>query len=589
MKKALVPLSIGLTFSFAAQAIVPESYRTFMRESSEASSSQSKTLKRNAKGTILEKIDNGSEPINWYNLSPSIDGVEGVGTESAYLQFGKPSAEIIVAVIDSGVDVNHEDLQGKIWINENEIPNNGIDDDKNGYIDDVFGWNFIGNEKGMANIVPSTELNGLKLIKGDPAYQVGSDTLEITREVVRLRRLKKELNAMGYYLSPEERLQLEKLSKEVENKKFSADLSYEQAKTNKENYYSAADVLKKAGVNEISEESVRGFKPSNDKEEDAREIMLNYLLAGYTEEDILDSYNYTRAEALYYYNTQSDTRRDIVKDNYSDTSERVYGNNDVIGPDSSHGTHVAGIIAAARDNGIGTNGVASNVKIMAIRAIPDGDERDKDVANSIYYAVDNGAKVINMSFGKAFSPYKKAVDEAVKYAESKGVLLVHAAGNSALDIDKAPNFPNKKIGYSKASNWLSVGASSYQAGAYLAAGFSNYGKTMVDLFAPGQDIRATFPDNTYATISGTSMATPVVAGVAGAILGHFPNLSVDQLKDVILSTTTRYPTLSVYKRGLGMTLFSKLSVTGGIANLHNALEHLKSNPQVPFRAELASN
>lgn len=587
MKKSLAPLAVlSLTFSIAAQATT--SVKPIYDSSAILESSFSRQLRTNAKGDILEKINVRSEaPKNWYNLSPSEDEVEGVGTERAYRHFGSPAAEIIVAVIDSGVDVNHEDLQGKVWMNEGEIPNNGIDDDNNGYVDDVFGWNFIGNEKGMATMEPSDNLNGLKLIKGDPALQVDSDTLEMTREVVRLKKLKKELNAIGYFLTEEERLKLEKLSADVEYEQFRANQALAQISKMVVTFKSAKAVLTAAGVLEISSEAVKAFEPANAEQEEARKTMIILLAQGYDEAGLDEARVYYEGKAKYHYNTESDTRKEIVKDDIDNKEERVYGNNDVIGPDSSHGTHVAGTIAASRDNGIGTKGVADNVKIMAIRAVPNGDERDKDVANSIYYAVDNGARIINMSFGKAHSPYKAVVDKALEYAESKGVLMVHAAGNSAQSNDTEPNFPNKKLEGRVANNWIEVGASAFKKGPSLPASFSNFGKNSVDIFAPGHNIHAPFPDNAYKTISGTSMASPVVAGIAGALMGHYPELGAAEVKEAILGTSTRYPSLSVYKRGIGRVFFAELSATGGVANLYNALEHMYSNAQVPFRVELA--
>ena len=585
MKKHIASLAaIGMTFSLTAQAWAPMD----SIEKLESNSKQLKTLRKNIKGDVMGEMGDGSEPENWFNLSPVKDAVEGVGTEEAYNIFGAPKEEVIVAVIDSGVDVNHEDLQGKVWTNPGEIADNGIDDDGNGYIDDVFGWNFIGNEKGMASIRPSNALNGYTLVKGDPSLQVDADTLEMTREVVRLKKLESELTSIGYHLSPEEKKLLIKLTAEVEENRKKAQGNYGYVKQLLANYNAFVSVLKTAGLKEVSVEAVNAIVTTTDEQAKAKEGLLDYLARGDDEATLKDYYGYYEAGALYHYNTDSDTRAEIVKDDYANNDEKVYGNNDVIGPDSSHGTHVSGIIAAARDNGIGMNGVASNVKIMAVRCVPNGDERDKDVANSIYYAVDNGAKIINMSFGKAYSPYKGIVDKAVKYAESKGVLLVHAAGNSAQDNDTASNFPNDKVGSKTAKNWVEVGASAYMKGPSLAADFSNFGKVNVDVFAPGKNIHATFPDNSYSTISGTSMASPVVAGVAAAILGHFPEMKAQDLKEALSATTTRYPALMVNKRGVGSVYFSALSVTGGVVNLYSALAVLNDEVQVPFM-RLASN
>jgi subtilisin family serine protease len=270
--------------------------------------------------------------------------------------------------------------------------------------------------------------------------------------------------------------------------------------------------------------------------------------------------------------------RSIVGDNYQNPNERGYGNGEVVGPDPLHGTHVAGIIGAVRGNGIGLNGIAPSPKIMVIRAVPDGDERDKDVANAIRYAVDNGAQVVNMSFGKGQSPYKSVVDEAVKYADSKGVLLVHAAGNEASDNDTTDNFPNRTfVGGGEARLWLEVGASSWQGGEAMVAPFSNYGPKTVDVFAPGVDIYSSVTGGKYQRESGTSMAAPVVTGLAALIMSYYPELTAAEVRQVILDSATRYPTAVVRlpssdSQGASTAAFGELSTTGGIVNAYSALK-----------------
>jgi cell wall-associated protease len=280
------------------------------------------------------------------------------------------------------------------------------------------------------------------------------------------------------------------------------------------------------------------------------------------------------------YNTDFDPRSAIVKDNYADKLEKIYGNNIYEGPDATHGTHVGGIVGAIRDNKKGNDGIATNVKLMVIRAVPDGDERDKDVANAIRYAVDNGASIINMSFGKGYSPEKSIVDEAVKYAEKNDVLLVHAAGNSEADNDVTPNFPNAYLGKSGfifkkkryAKNWIEVGALSFQKDKDMVAGFSNYGAKTVDLFAPGVQIFATTPNNQYAFLQGTSMASPVVAGVAAVLRSQFPSLSAVQVKEVLMKSVVPFTTM-VKKPGTDKEVpFNTLSVSGGVVNMFKAYE-----------------
>ena len=592
MTKIAKPLVlIGLTASMAGHTAYPghltKRFNFSQEKLSKAKFLKSNLLNKNIKGDIISDSASGDEPKNWFNLSPDEDSIQGVSTEKLYKNFGQPFEEVIVAVIDSGVDVNHEDLQGKVWINEDEIPNNNIDDDNNGYIDDVYGWNFIGGKKGMATFKRDNSINGIKLIKGDPAYQVNSDTLEMTREVKRLRELKEDLAKDGYYLLPEEVKKLKELSEIVESKSKSASRYFKTLSQEKKSYEEGLEVLKAAGLKTYTMEAVSNFEPQNSEQEQAKQKMMSIYAQGYSHDEIYEYYDYFKAQALFHYNLESDTRSTIVGDNIKDKYERDYGNNDVIGPDSSHGTHVAGFIAAARNNGIGMNGVASNVKIMAIRAVPNGDERDKDVANSIYYAVDNGAKVINMSFGKSYSPYKDIVDEAVEYARSKGVLLVHAAGNDSKDLDENDNFPNKIVNGEPVENWLEVGASAFMNGPLLPASFSNYGKTTVDIFAPGKNIYATFPDNEYKTISGTSMASPVVAGVAALILGYLPELTAAELKEAIMSSSDRQANLKVVSPGSEMVFFSELSVSGGVANAFEALNTLTRDTQVPYRVKLA--
>ena len=268
-------------------------------------------------------------------------------------------------------------------------------------------------------------------------------------------------------------------------------------------------------------------------------------------------------------------RADIVKDNYDDINDRFYGNNDVMANTPFHGTHVSGIIAAARNNGKGVNGVADNVKIMTLRAVPDGDEHDKDIALAIRYAADNGAKIINMSFGKGFSPQKEWVDDAVKYAHSKGVLLVHAAGNSAANIDSTHNYPTPvsvKDGY-RAPNWITVGASGDPKIGGLVANFSNYGKKEVDVFAPGVQIYSTIPGGTtYGNAQGTSMASPVVAGLAAFVLSYYPDLTPEQLKQVIEKSATK-PDVTVKNPETGkMVQLSDISATGGFVNAYEAIK-----------------
>ncbi|MFP4090751.1 MAG: S8 family serine peptidase, partial [Cyclobacteriaceae bacterium] len=362
-------------------------------------------------------------PENWFNLSPEKYFVQGVSTDQAYeLLKGKKSEKVIVAVIDSGVDIEHEDLQGKIWINEDEIPGNGKDDDNNGYVDDVNGWNFIGGADGS---------------------HVDKDTYEITREYARLKDKYQDVSLED--IPKKERAYYEEIMNELEKRRAEMEQQYNDFSFFAENYLRSAKLLEAyLDVEEVTADMLSEIE-TEDQVVLASKSIMEYALSLDFSREMLEEYSEYYDNALNYgYNPEFDPRH-IVGDNYEDVNERGYGNNDVKGPDASHGTHVAGIIAANRSNDLGMEGIADNVVIMPIRAVPDGDERDKDIANAIYYAVDNGAKVINMSFGKSYSPYKEAVDKAVKYAESKGVLLVHAAGNDAKNIDEKESFPTRRF------------------------------------------------------------------------------------------------------------------------------------------------
>ncbi len=491
-------------------------------------------------------------PANWFNLDTENYHVQGVSTEKAYDFLKKrKSKKVIVAVIDSGVDIAHEDLQGKIWVNTDEIPDNGKDDDNNGYVDDVHGWNFIGAADGT---------------------NVKQDTYEVTREYVRLK--KKYEGKMLDEIPKKERDYYEEIMSTYEKKEGEMEEQYAGFKFFAASYSRSSKLLEAyLDVEEVTSELLKEVTTDDEIVQTSLSIMEYALSMGFSKEQFEEYENHYKNALEYGYNTEFDPRS-IVGDNYEDVSEKYYGNNDVNGPDSNHGTHVAGIIAANRDNSIGMQGIAENVLIMPVRAVPDGDERDKDVANAIYYAVDNGAQVINMSFGKSYSPHKESVDKAVKYAESKGVLLIHAAGNSSEDIDEVKNFPSRQYGDTnkEAKNWIEVGASSWKSEAEFVADFSNYGKKNVDVFAPGVDLYSTTPNQKYESNSGTSMASPVTAGIAALLISYYPDLSAEQIKQVILDSTVKFDKLKVNRPGEEGKLvnFDSLSATGGVVNAYEA-------------------
>ena len=494
-----------------------------------------------------------SAPDNWFNLDQAQDGFLGVSTEKAYKELlanKKSKKTIVVAVLDSGVEPDHEDLKDRMWVNPKEIPNNGIDDDKNGYVDDINGWNFIGGK---------TE-------------EVNHDTYELTRAYKALNTNPKRTAREELYF---------KALKEL----FDANTSQLKEQLDKiTNFKKSVELIKAAFPNqeEIAYGDVLQFQPKTTADTLAKIKIGGNMANGYSfkslEKYAEKSFQSIKEQLDYGYNEGFEPRK-VVGDEYKNLKNRTYGNNRVEGPDAMHGTHVAGIIAANRENKIGMKGVAADVKIMSVRIVPNGDERDKDIANGIYYAVDNGAQIINMSFGKGISPEKNYIDAAVKYAEKKGVLLVHAAGNSGENIDSTENYPCAGFGdcaaAKRATNWVCVGASSWNE-EDLVAEFSNYGQGNVDLFAPGVGIYSTVPDNGYEPSDGTSMAAPVVSGVAALVWSYYPELTYKQLKEVLLKSAVRndQPVIVPGSDPQAPTAvpFSVLSRTGGVVNAYEALQ-----------------
>jgi subtilisin family serine protease len=496
-------------------------------------------------------------PDRWWLLDADRDGILGTGVDRAYRELlaGKaPRQSVVVAIIDSGVDTGHEDLAPNIWTNTREIAGNGKDDDKNGYIDDVHGWNFIGGKDGS---------------------QVDRDTYEVTRLYARYHA--RFAGANPDTLAPAARTEYNEY-REVEQ---AFDAKREEAARDLQQVQMIAFAVDRfnallkqhLGVDSLTVERVSAIRsPRNDLRQ-AQAAYLELAAQGATPAVIQEELERLQDLMEYGLNPEFDPRA-IVGDNYDDSSERLYGNGDVVGPDAKHGTHVAGIVGATRENGICTDGIAPAVRLMVIRAVPDGDERDKDIANAIRYAADNGAQIINMSFGKGFSPEKAAVDAAVRYADGKGILLVHAAGNDGEDLDHNTNFPNRYLlEGDTARHWIEVGASSWQGPDKLAAPFSNYGRQRVDVFAPGANIMATTPGNGCEPLSGTSMAAPVVSGIAALLMGYFPELSAAEVKRIILESATPYGERMVARPGSQgeQIRFGELSATGGIVNAYQAL------------------
>ncbi len=517
-------------------------------------------------GLAFSSLAQTSVPKGWHLKDKTKDGYYGISLDKAY-EFvkGKKSQTVLVAVIDSGIDTTHEDLKPVLWVNPKEIPGNGMDDDKNGYVDDIHGWNFIGGKDGR-----NLKEDSYEVARVYHRYKAKFEKLE---NPTFLNKEDQEIYAMW-----------KKAEKQVAGGDPAQGVELLVLRKTFEAVEKHDSTLRKAlGKESYTGNDLNSFLPTTDEAKKAKNSLLYFFKANNSMEmtnvSFIEEFGQylsgeeKRAEAAE--KAPKNYRSEIVKDNEADINDRFYGNNDVMANTPFHGTHVAGIIGAVRNNGKGIDGIADNVKIMAIRAVPDGDEHDKDVALAIRYAVDNGARIINMSFGKSFSPEKAWVDDAVKYAENKNVLLIHAAGNDATNIDSVDNFPSGvyKNNGQKAKTWITVGASGDPKAGGIVAPFSNFGKDQVDVFAPGIKIYSSVPGgNTYGDAQGTSMASPVVAGTAAFILSYFPSLTAQQLKYVIEKSAVSSLGKAI-NPATGQTIsLSDISKTGGVINSFEAVK-----------------
>ncbi|MFC4722820.1 S8 family peptidase [Geojedonia litorea] len=500
--------------------------------------------------TPIEAIDNIPLKVSeltedelkvWGHLDLAKDTIPGMSLDKAYNDIikNKKGETTIVAVIDTGIDIDHEDLNEVIWTNQGEIPNNGKDDDQNGYVDDIHGWNFLGDAY-------EEQLEYVRLLaSGDtanPRYKEAQAEYE--------QEYQKNLNL---------KTQFEQIYQVIKN----AD----------------EEISKHLGKKIYTKEEVDAIVPKTQAM--SQSVYMVQQTFAFGVESVTEALEAIKSDLnelnkTLNYNLNKDFNGRTTGDDVNNIADTNYGNNNVkpTGEGETHGTHVAGIIAAQRDNNIGAKGVANNVKIMSLRVVSNGDEYDKDVALAIRYAADNGAKVVNMSFGKYYSPHSEWVRDAIVYAAKKDVLLVTGAGNESLDLDIKSNFPNDQInnGPEISDNYLSVGALNPKYGAEMVADYSNYGKINVDVFAPGSNIYSTFPNNNYESISGTSMACPGVAGVAALIRSQYPHLTASQVKHIIMSSGLTLTTkVIVGGNSNEVKPLNELSKSGKIVNAYNAL------------------
>ena len=511
----------------------------------------------------LNAQQNNPRKEGWHLLDPATTGYLGISLDEAYqLLKGRTPSHIIVAVIDSGLDTAQEDLQGVIWTNEKEIPGNGIDDDGNGYIDDIHGWNFDGSAAGENLARNSHEItrvyhNWRTEFEGKKENRIPADRRYLYGQWKKAAAIIETEYKNAQQVLP----RLLEMQSSLQGAKKILDLAL--GKTD----FTSNDLKPLAGENAIIRNSATIWYNMFERFSDPMTslgVMAN-----------LDAYiGQLNTAVSRFTNPPEDYRGQLTKDRYEDITDRSYGNNNLKTGSGNHGTLVSGTIAAVRNNGIGMDGITGNVSIMAVRAVPGGDEHDKDVALAIRYAVDNGARVINMSFGKPVSPYKKMVDDAVRYAASKNVLLVHGSGNDGKDITTDIFYPNPVfLEGDTATNYLTVGASGDLSTGAIAAPFSNYSHRSVDVFAPGMYIYTTAANNQYEGADGTSLASPVATGVAALLISYFPALTPQEVKNIMVQTGVNIPyEVALPGQPEKKAAFNTLSVSGKIINAADAVK-----------------
>ncbi|MBN1158691.1 MAG: S8 family serine peptidase [Bacteroidales bacterium] len=505
---------------------------------------------------FLPLIGFAQDLSNWQHLDPETDTILGVSTYKAYDYLdGRKGDTVVVAVIDNGAELSHEDLTGRFWVNGNEIPDNQLDDDRNGYVDDINGWNFLGNPGG----------GNLK-----------NETLELTRLYAQYNHVYhvSDSASMDTLLQVEYHKYLE-IRKDYEDEVHQKKEELSLYRNILSGYHDADSIVRKRLRKDLyTEEDLNKIRSIKAEIAEAKEIVLTFMELGVTREVLEGRIKNLINDLNLRLNPELRNREEIVMDNPENLTDTIYGNNmlDVMGP--GHGTGVSGALGASV-NGKGIDGIAKTVRLMILRVVPDGDERDKDVALAIRYAVRNGADIINCSFGKKYSAQPGFVSEAIAEAERKDVLIVHAAGNDGEDIDQTVYYPSGLLQDGRyACNWITVGASMPYDNGGLVAQFSNYGKKTVDVFAPGYRVTTCTLDNGYEKFSGTSIAAPIVSGVAAVLKSYFPNLKAPEIKEIIIRSAYNPVTDIVQIPGTAngdTAKLSELCVSGGIVNLYRAV------------------
>ena len=518
----------------------------------------------------------------WWKADWKKDSLPGISLDEAYNYLkGRKSKSVIVALIDGPLDINHNDLKNSIWVNKKEISNNAIDDDANGYVDDVHGWCFTANKNDVyRSNQPSLEADVYKTWK-KKFEQIDGSKLRGVEKV----QYENYIDGKTKLLERYKILYLGSLLP-VDTTKLTIDSS---------RFVQYLDHLLPQYKDTIISKILFATLPYNDTYDSAANQLFAIITKNSHEWDLrlseFDSSNkyqpgytnYFAPYALGYNKTILDDTltnfRSLIGDDPNNFDDRFYGTPSISIPSSDmpHATMIAGIIAAKPSGKNGVKGISDNVQIMELSTgVPGGGTENKELVNAIYYAVNNGATIINISLRPAgIEVHVKELRVAFDYADKHNVLIVNAAGNDGLNLDHEKYIMGQGSDGKEHDTFIRVGATTELMNDQLAWESSDFGKNTVDIFAPGKNIYSTFPGNAYNSLSGTSFAAPMVAGVAALLKSYFPKLTSKQVKEILMKSSFRPGILVTPPLGSGIENkipFSKMSKSGGIVNAYNAVK-----------------
>lgn len=524
--------------------------------------------------------------LDWYNCSFGEDGVYGAEVNKAYefLKGKKVKKRPVVALIGTGLDVEHEDLKQAIWVNPGEQAD-GKDRDKNGFIDDINGWNFLGGKNGqvMERLIQEGDREFLRLKDKYADYITSNGEFF---KIIDGKRVKvsapENLSEYSYYknvVMPESQLA------RIYGGWNMAYVIAEYGQKFKE------DLRAKFPGQRITLQEFQTCYDPNAPQDTLSDVTFTLIATAfqlYKTDDLDFVYktfvetgvargkeSYEEALKAYGY----DGRKDIVGDDYLNINDNKYGNNVLLTSDAGLGTMQGGIIGGKRGNGLGNDGIMDEAEIMALRVTASGGEPYiKDMVLAIRYAADHGVDIIVLPQQNTLYPdgQKEWMIEALRYAESKGILVIVPAWELSQDLAKQTFYPNRRMtGDKELTNLMVISSSDKEGNPSLNA---NYGAKELDLFAPGINIYSAYTGDTYQIGSGVGLASASVAGVAALIKAYYPHLTGSQIRDILLESVTSRKGVEVEKgievdgkQTQDLFLFDDLCLSGGILNAYQAI------------------